>query len=212
MRLGLIVVALLAAQTATQPQRPVIRSRADLVTTDVRVQDEHGQFLADLGKPDFEVFEDGVRQDVTLFLLTHGGRVYNEDPPPSPTGSEGLLLPPARPARDRSGRVFLIFLDDLHIDPRATPRVHALLNQLATSIVHEGDLFGVVSSGYSSIAIDMTYDRRRLSEAASKMQGAGLPPNDVIGTPDGTQGPPEVRHRAHVAFATAYDILLKFEQ
>src|SRR5262249_25506571 len=43
-------------------------------------------------------------------------------------------------------------------------------------------------------------------------QGSGLPPNDVIGTPEGAQGPPEVRHRAHVAFTTAYDILQKFEQ
>src|SRR5262252_5061081 len=108
MRNGLLVLALLA-QAAPQPQRPVIRSRADLVTTDVRVQDDRGQFVSDLRKDDFEVYEDGVKQDVTMFVLTHGGRVYNETPPPS-TGTEGLLLPVTRPPADKSGRVFLILV------------------------------------------------------------------------------------------------------
>src|ERR1043166_5744169 len=112
MRCSLIALAVLA-QAAAQPQRPpVIRSGVNLVTTDVHVQDARGQFVADLRKDDFEVFEDGVKQDLAMFVLTHGGRVFNETPPPSATAPEGLLLPPARPPGDRSGRVFLIFVDD----------------------------------------------------------------------------------------------------
>jgi VWFA-related protein len=206
--LALVVLA----QAAPQPQRsPVIRSGVNLVTTDVHVQDDRGQFVADLRKDDFDVYEDGVKQDVAMFVLTHGGRVFNETPPRS-ASTEGLLLPAARPPGDRSGRVFLIFVDDLHIDFRLTSRVRDLLTRVQTDLVHDGDLFGIVSSGYSSIAIDMTYDRNRLTEAIKKVQGGGLPPSDVIGTPDGAQGPPEVRHRARVAFTTAYDILQKFEQ
>src|SRR5215471_16268428 len=128
MRNGLLVLALLA-QAAPQPQRPVIRSRADLVTTDVRVQDERGQFVSDLRKDEFEVYEDGVKQDVSMFVLTHGGRVYNQMSPPT-AASEGLLLPAARPPADRSGRVFLIFVDDFHIDYRLTSRVRDLLKRI----------------------------------------------------------------------------------
>ena len=73
-------------------------------------------------------------------------------------------------------------------------------------------MFGIVSSGYSSIAIDMTYDRKRLDEAMRKIMGGGLMPSEIIGTPDGSQGPPEVRFRAHVAFSNAYEILQKLEQ
>ena len=58
----------------------------------------------------------------------------------------------------------------------------------------------------------MTYDRKRLDEAINKISGAGLKPTEIIDTPDGSQGPPEVRYRAHVAFSTAYDILQKLEQ
>jgi VWFA-related protein len=73
-------------------------------------------------------------------------------------------------------------------------------------------MFGIVSSGPSSIAIDMTYDRKRLDEAINKISGSGLKPQEIIETPDGSQGPPEVRYRAHVAFSTAYDVLEKMEQ
>jgi VWFA-related protein len=58
----------------------------------------------------------------------------------------------------------------------------------------------------------MTYDRKRLDEAIAKISGAGLKPDEIIETPDGQQGPPEVRYRAHVAFSTAYDVLTKLEQ
>ena len=39
-----------------------------------------------------------------------------------------------------------------------------------------------------------------------------MQPSDIIGTPDGSQGPPEVRYRAHVAMSTAYEILQHLEQ
>ena len=51
-----------------EPARPtqggVVRRGYDIVSTDVIVRDNKGQFIADLKKGDFEVFEDGVKQDV----------------------------------------------------------------------------------------------------------------------------------------------------
>ena len=73
-------------------------------------------------------------------------------------------------------------------------------------------MFGIVSTGPSSIAIDLTYDRKRLDEAINKISGAGLKPNEILDVPDGAQGPPEVRYRAHVAFSTANDIMKNLEQ
>jgi len=52
---------------APQAQRDVIRRSVDLVTNTVIVRDPQGQFVADLGKKDFEVYEDGVKQDVSYF-------------------------------------------------------------------------------------------------------------------------------------------------
>jgi len=206
-----VLAVLLIAQAIPQPPRPVIKSSVIYVSTDVVVRNERGQFVADLGKTDFDVYEDGVKQDVATFVLTHGGRVLSDIGGPKATSTEGILLTPARPVNDSSGRIFLIFIDDLHLAFDGTAPLRDLLKKIATELIHEGDLFGIVSTGTSSIAIDMTYDRRRLDEAIGKVAGGGLAPSDVIGTPGGSQGPPEVRHRAHVAFSTAYDLLQKLE-
>ena len=72
-------------------------------------------------------------------------------------------------------------------------------------------MFGIVSTGPSSLAIDLTYDRKRLTEAIDKISGAGLKPNEILDTPVGAEGPSEVRYRAHVAFDTAYDIMKTLE-
>jgi VWFA-related protein len=199
--------------TPTQPQtREVIRRSVDLITSDVIVRDDQGQFVSSLNKSDFEVYEDGVKQDLVTFVLTHGGRVINDVSAPPPPLQAGILLPPPRPTNDASGRIFMIFVDDLHMDFNNTGRIRDLFKKVSKELIHEGDMFGIVSTGPSSIAIDMTYDRKRLDEAISKISGAGLKPNEIIETPDGQQGPPEVRYRAHVAFSTAYEALQHLEQ
>jgi len=199
--------------TPTPPQtRDVIRRSVDLVTSDVSVRDDQGQFVSNLSKNDFDVYEDGVKQDIVTFVLTHGGRVINDTSAPPPPLQAGILLPPPRPTNDASGRIFMIFVDDLHMDFANTGRIRQLFKSISKELIHEGDMFGIVSTGPSSIAVDMTYDRKRLDEAINKISGAGLKPDEIITTPDGSQGPPEVRYRAHVAFSTAYDVLNNLEQ
>jgi VWFA-related protein len=210
---GAAVQAQDAKQDPKQPaQGQPFRTAVELVTTDVVVRDNAGQFIADLKKDEFEVFEDGVPQKIVSFVLTHGGRSYNiAAPPPAPV-AEGIILPPARPTNDAAGRIFLIFVDDLHLDFRNTGRIRDLFKKIAQELIHEGDMFGIVSTGPSSLSIDLTYDRRRLDEAIKKISGAGLAPKDILDVPAGQQGPPEVRHRAHVAFSTAADMMRNLEQ
>jgi VWFA-related protein len=195
-------------QSGSAP-RQVIRRTVNLVEVDAVVRDAQGRFVPDLKQSEFDVFEDGVKQEVVSFLLSHGGRVYTEVGVPTASAREGIVLPPVRPPRDVSSRIFLIFVDDLHLDPRQTPRVRELFNQIAKTLVHDGDLFGVVSTGPSAIEIELTYDRKRLDEARQKIMGGGLRPSELIQAPQGAQGPAEMRHRAHVAFSTANDILTR---
>jgi VWFA-related protein len=205
-----------AAQPAAQePVRPtqggVIRRTFDIISTDVIVRDNKGQFVADLKKGDFEILEDGVKQDVVSFILTHGGRVYNDTPAPAAPVMEGIILPPSKPTNDAAGRIWLIFVDDLHLDFSNTGRIKDLFKKISNELVHEGDMFGIVSTGPSSLAIDLTYDRKRLTEAIDKISGAGLKPSEILDTPLGAEGPSEVRYRAHVAFDTAYGIMKTLE-
>jgi VWFA-related protein len=219
-----LLVALAAAVSAQQPaparpaegvvvqEKPTFKVQVDLVTNDVIVRDDKGNFIPDLKKEDFEVFEDGVKQDIASMTVVTGGRVTNVLAPPPPPPPEGIILPPTRPKNDVSGRIFLFFVDDLHLQFHNTGRVRELFKKISKELVHDGDMFGIVSSGPSSIAIDMTYDRNRLDEAIKKMTGNELKPSDIIQGPSGAEGPSEVRYRAHVAFSTVHDVLNELEK
>jgi VWFA-related protein len=196
------------ANAATpQQERPTFKVQVDLVTNDIIVRDEKGNFIPDLKKDEFEIYEDGVKQDISSMTVVTGGRVTNVLAPPPPPPPEGIILPPSRPRTDVSGRIFLFFVDDLHLQFHNTGRVRDLFKRISKELVHDGDMFGIVSSGPSSIAVDMTYDKSRLDEAIKKIAGNELKPTDIINGPSGAEGPSEVRYRAHVAFSTVYDLL-----
>lgn len=195
-----------------QAEQPTFRVAVDLVTTDVIVRDDKGQFVADLKGNDFDVFEDGVQQDVSSLVLIHGGRAFNMQTPPPAPAQEGIILPPQRPTNDAAGRIFLIFVDDLHLDFRNTGRIRQLFTKISKNLVHDGDMFGIVSTGPSSLAIDLTYDRQVLDAAIKKISGSGLKPSDIIQGAETSEGPSEVRYRAHVAFSTAYDLMRNLEK
>jgi VWFA-related protein len=209
---GVAVLTAQAAPPAPQaaPQTPTFTVQVDLVTTDVIVRDQRDQFVSDLKPEEFEVFEDGVKQNVVSLVLTHGGRVFNVQAPPPAAAPEGVILPAARPTNDAAGRVFLIFIDDLHLDFRLTPRTRDLMQKMLRDLVHDGDMFGIVSTGTSSISEQLTYDRQVLESAVSRVTGGGLRPEDIIKGMQSNQGS-ELRYRAHVAFSTAYQLMKNLE-
>src|ERR1700756_2798567 len=98
------------AQTPAQTPAATFKVQIDLVTNDVIVRDEKGNFIPDLKKEDFEVYEDGVKQEITSMQVITGGRVTNVLAPPPPPPPEGIILPPAKPRNDTSGRIFLFFV------------------------------------------------------------------------------------------------------
>jgi VWFA-related protein len=201
--------ATLVAQT-NQP-RPTFQVRVDLVQTDVIARNARGQFIADLKPREVEVYEDGVRQDVVWLTLSHGGRVRDLLSPPA-SAREGVIVPASQPANGASGRIFVIVLDDLHLDFASTGRVRDLMARMLRLLIHDGDMFAIVSTGTSSVSEPLTYDRQVLDSAIARMTGEALTPEEIIKASSGPQGPTELRHRAHVAFSTVRDLLRNLEQ
>lgn len=200
-----------ASKGTIVPDQAIFRTSVDLVTTDVIVRDGKGQFVANLQPGDFEIYEDGVEEKLVSMVLVHGGRTFNALTAAPPPPQEGIILPPSRPTNDAAGRIFILFVDDLHMEFRNTGRIRQLFQKIRKELIHEGDMFGIVSTGPSSIAVDMTYDIRRLDEALKKISGAGLRAKDIVEGGSTTEGPSEVRYRAHVAFSTAYDLMKALE-
>src|SRR5687767_11334368 len=69
-----LMAAALAAPLAIQAQQPAFRSAIDVVSMNVTViesSNSSNRYITDLTEKDFEIFEDGVKQELTLFNRTN---------------------------------------------------------------------------------------------------------------------------------------------
>ena len=219
------LAAVLAAQAQPQPQpagRPaepgtpdaMFRSGITLMTTVVVPRDRNGVFVADLTAEDLLVFEDDRRRPVSSLVPVVGGRAGRQLAGPTQLPG-GVVLPPPPPLRlagETGGRLIIVLVDDLNIEESLTLRTRAVFEDLAQTVIHEGDLFGVVSTGQSSIAIDVTDDRRLLDEAAARITGGGFDPDELIENfRPAPEGVSELMVRARMAFNTMRNIIRGLE-
>ena len=198
-----------APSPPAQPGR--FRSGVTLIRTDVIVRDADGVFVPDLTPADFQVQEDGVPQQVASLVLVHGGRVFNQLSP-APAAPEGVILPTSRNVNNTAGRIFIFFVDAMHLMPESTPRVRHFVKDVADILVHDGDLVGLISNDSAGTAINLTYDRELVKSAVDGIIGTGLTPRElVMDMQEGREGPEELRWRAHRAFMTVNRLLTNLE-
>src|SRR6185436_20704053 len=103
-------------------QPPAATFRADVNTVEVNaiVTDQRGNFVKDLSKDDFEVYEDGRLQAPSVFALVD----LPVERPFIPAGATQPLEPDVRStARSFDGRLYVIVLDDLHTTALRTQQV-----------------------------------------------------------------------------------------
>ncbi len=203
----------LVATDSLAAQQPTFRAGVTLVTTDVIARDDGGRFVADLTRDNFTILEDDQPQKIASFTLVRGGRTYNLLLPEAPAApQEGLVLPtPKARVDEATGRVLLVFIDDLHFEPELSPHVRRLMQQIIDTLVHDGDMVTIISSGPSYLEIGPTYDRKMLREAVGKIRGSGPIPSEIFQMLESSQGVGDVRQRAQMAFYAAYNVLAGLE-
>jgi hypothetical protein len=97
--------------------------------------------------------------------------------------------------------MWLIFVDDLHLDFRNTGRLRDLLRSTASTLVRDGDAVTMLADGPSGMqfeAFDIK-DRQSFHSAIKLVTGNALKPSDIIRSPD----PREARYRAQRAVSAA---------
>jgi Ca-activated chloride channel family protein len=77
MKLAVAAVGLLVLAAPGRPGAQVFRSNVDLVSLGVAVSDKRGTLVTDLGEAEFEIYEDGKRQELKFFF---GGGISTSSP------------------------------------------------------------------------------------------------------------------------------------
>jgi VWFA-related protein len=135
-----IVLCVLAAVTtlaaSPQGQPPVVKTTTAGVVMDVSVVDGKGQPVLDLGPGDFEISEDGVKQQIISLRLVHRGVSTGVGPQVVLGGvaaAPGAVAQPAAPAEaplpDTTPSVTAILFD------RLSPEVRPLVQSAALAYV-----------------------------------------------------------------------------
>jgi VWFA-related protein len=134
-------LAVAPAGTGQDPQRPTFRTGTSLVRVDA-YPSRNGKIIEGLTGEDFEVFEDGVLQKIDSFQFVRYERnaALGERRDPN-SQRDGFRL-----AADPSYRVFVIYLDNLHVDFTGSHAIRVPLINFINRVLGTSDLFGVLTT------------------------------------------------------------------
>ena len=155
-----------------QTPTPTFKAEVEYVEVDALVVDERGQFVRDLKREDFQVFEDGKPQKIATFALV--------DIPAEPIERGPAALDPVEPDVQSSdkpftGRMYVVILDDLQTAPLRTQLMKAAARQFIERSLSANDLMAIVNtSGRTNAAQDFTSSRRLLLAAVDRAMGQKL--------------------------------------
>jgi VWFA-related protein len=145
-----LAVSAVSAQPAQEPQ---FRGGTNLVRLDVYVS-QNGAAVTDLTADDFDVLEDNAPQQVTSFELVRARGVVPESARVEPNTVAESRQRAAQP----DARVFVLFLDTLHVQIEGSYRAQNPVAGLLDRVVGEDDLVGLMTPEIS--ARNMTFSPR----------------------------------------------------
>jgi VWFA-related protein len=154
-----------------QPPSPPLTFKVEVnyVEIDAVVTDEQGAFARNLTKDDFQIVEDGKPQTLSVFAPVDIP-IERADPPLYAKTS----IPPdvATNRTPFEGRVFVVVIDDLHINFARTSRVRAAARQFIERYVGTNDVVAVVNTrGRNDAMQDFTSNRQLALNAVDRAMG-----------------------------------------
>ena len=159
------------------PQQPevipedVIRITTNLVQTDVVVTDKNDQIVPDLKIGDFDLYDNGKRQDIKFmeYVGIDAARRVEGTPPPLPHNARVESLSNGTSGADLK-RVIAFVVDDLTIPADDLTRVRDMLLDFVNNKMVPGDLVAIVSVvGGSGLLQQYSSDKDLLRRAITHL-------------------------------------------
>src|SRR5437588_568987 len=179
LRLRLIILPLLFFCLAgvALPQEPAskkgeqdqsVRLKTELVELRAVVTDKKGNPIGDLKKEDFEVLENGVRQEIGFFSVE---KIRGSEAPVAKDhNAPSVSKPPAASRAASPARTIVLFVDTLHLSTFSFMRAKQQLKKFVDEQITDQDLVAVVTTS-SSLGVLQQFmrDRKMLRYAIEKI-------------------------------------------
>ncbi len=165
-----------AARQTGKPDEPagddVVKISVTLVQMDVVVTDRQGRLVTDLKADDFEVFEDGRKQEISNFsFVTTGAESAELSVAPRASSKHGVIVPPVRLRPDQVRRTIALVVDDLSLSFQSTHYVRQALRKYVDEQMQPGDLVAIIRTGRGVGALQQfTSDKRQLYAAIDRVK------------------------------------------
>ena len=170
-----------AQQERQRSDPPVFRAAVTRVEVSALVLDRDGKPLRGLTAADFEVLEDGLPQVIrsfTPFTYDPGLLVLPDPVFPRPDGENTPASTVASNLYTSASRVFVLILDDLHIDVRRTEPARAAARRLVEQLAPT-DLLFVTVTGSSESTGFFSRDRTTARRLIDSLMGQRLPDKTI---------------------------------
>jgi VWFA-related protein len=194
-----LFITLGAAAQTRQPQQPaaapppggeeVLRITTELVQVNAVVTDKNEQPVTDLKMSDFEVYDNGKRQDLQFmeFVSVDAGR--RAEGTLAAAGGNAVKVAPGvdtSVARDLTARdvkrVIAFVVDDVTIPKEDLVRVRQMLTEFVDNKMREGDLVAIFRTvGGKGLLEQFTADKQILRRAISLLGPVAIPPYLAVG-------------------------------
>jgi VWFA-related protein len=154
-----------------KPQtEPMLRIETDLVQIDVVVADKAGKLVRDLRREDFELYEDGKKQQITHFAIGTATQPANWLAAGKKNPAEKSGGAAATPIEVRAGRYIIIAVDDFHLAPENLMIAKRTLLRFINNQMVGGDQMAIATtSGNIGMFQQFTNERDVLERAVNRL-------------------------------------------
>jgi VWFA-related protein len=148
---------------------PLLRIKTELVQIDVVVTDKQGKLARDLKRVDFELFEEGKKQEITHFAVGTAAQPARWLAVEKKRPDEKSPVDSA-PVEIQAGRYIVIAVDDFHLAPENLLIAKRTLNRFINEQMVAGDQMAVATtSGNIGMFQQFTNERDVLERAVNRL-------------------------------------------
>ena len=175
---GMTATSMLNATAQTPQTTPppaddgeVVKISTALVQVDVTVTDKNGKVITDLKPDEVEIYENGVKQDVSNFSFV--SNISATDANKKEKTDKNAVPPPpsAQLKPEQIRRTVALVVDDLSLSFQSTYYVQRALRKFVNEQMRDGDLVAIIRTGAGIGALQQfTSDKRQLLAAIEKVR------------------------------------------